>query len=380
MHIKYSLILLGGVVGSLATQIPPKHFTAPAAAPTDQSSFYVGGSNDTITNTPYVPGKVFDRFIQIWLENANFATAIADPVYRKLASKGILLTSYYGVTHPSEPNYIASVGGDFFGLAADSLTYIPSNISTIVDLLELKGISWSSYLENMPTDGYQGFNYTNPDGYTYYVRKHNPLVIYNSVGMNATRGARLRNFNDFAVDVNSNALSQWIFVTPNLLDDAHDTNVKYAGDWLDYWLVPLLQDPNFNSPNTLILLTFDENGDYSINNQIYSLLLGGAIPQNLWGTTDDTFYSHYSTLSTVQNNWGLDNLGRQDINKTLNNVFAFVADKTGYQNNGLTTENLPPLNLTGTYPGPLNPNDYAPYPPPTNGIGAGGGPTYFPPN
>ncbi|KAF8129272.1 phosphoesterase family-domain-containing protein, partial [Boletus edulis] len=378
MHIKYSLILLGGVVGSLATQIPPKHFTAPAAAPTDQSSFYVGGSNDTITNTPYVPGKVFDRFIQIWLENANFATAIADPVYRKLASKGILLTSYYGVTHPSEPNYIASVGGDFFGLAADSLTYIPSNISTIVDLLELKGISWSSYLENMPTDGYQGFNYTNPDGYTYYVRKHNPLVIYNSVGMNATRGARLRNFNDFAVDVNSNALSQWIFVTPNLLDDAHDTNVKYAGDWLDYWLVPLLQDPNFNSPNTLILLTFDENGDYSINNQIYSLLLGGAIPQNLWGTTDDTFYSHYSTLSTVQNNWGLDNLGRQDINKTLNNVFAFVADKTGYKNNGLTTENLPPLNLTGTYPGPLNPNDYVPYPPPTNGIGAGGGPTYFP--
>ncbi|KAG6375814.1 hypothetical protein JVT61DRAFT_2671 [Boletus reticuloceps] len=232
----------------------------------------------------------------------------------------------------------------------------------------------------MPTDGYQGFNYTNPDGYTYYVRKHNPLVIYNSVGMNATRGARLRNFNDFAVDVNSNALSQWIFVTPNLLDDAHDTNVKYAGDWLDYWLVPLLQDPNFNSPNTLILLTFDENGDYNINNQIYSLLLGGAIPQSLWGTTDDTFYSHYSTLSTVQNNWGLDNLGRQDINKTLNNVFAFVADKTGYQNNGLTTENLPLLNLTGTYPGPLNPNDYAPYPPPTNGIGAGGGPTYFRPN
>ncbi|KAG6375815.1 hypothetical protein JVT61DRAFT_2672 [Boletus reticuloceps] len=125
MYIKHSLILLGGVAGSLATQIPPKHFTAPAAAPTDQSSFYVGDSNDTITNTPYVPGKVFDRFIQIWLENANFATAIADPVYKKLASKGILLTSYYGVTHPSEPNYIASVGGDFFGLAADSLTYIP---------------------------------------------------------------------------------------------------------------------------------------------------------------------------------------------------------------------------------------------------------------
>ncbi|KAF8129270.1 phosphoesterase family-domain-containing protein [Boletus edulis] len=375
MLTQYS-ILLGAVVGSLAASAPTT-FTAPAAAPTDQSSFYVGYSNGTITNTPYVPGKVFDRFIQIWLENTDFATALANPVLKNLTTQGILLTSYYGVTHPSEPNYIASVGGDFFGLAADSLNYIPSNVSTIVDLLELKGISWSSYQENMPTDGYQGYSYTNPDGYTYYVRKHNPLVIYDSVGMNATRGARIRNFNDFAVDVNNNTLSQWMFVTPNLLDDAHDTSVTYAGSWLDYWLVPLLQDPNFNTPGTLILLTFDENGSYNINNQVYSLLLGGVIPQSLWNTTDDTFYTHYSTLSTVQNNWGLGNLGRQDINNTVNNVFAFVADATGYQNNGLTTQNLPLLNLTGTYPGPLNPNDYAPWASPTNGTGAGGGPTYF---
>ena len=145
-------------------------------------------------------GKVFDRFIQIWFENVDFATALASPVFKNLASEGILLTSYYAVTHPSEPNYVASVGGDFFGLASDDLTYIPNNVSTIVDLLESAGISWASYQENMPTDGYQGYNFTNPDSYTYYVRKHNPLVIYDSVGKNATRAARIRNFNDFAVD------------------------------------------------------------------------------------------------------------------------------------------------------------------------------------
>ncbi|KAF8437576.1 phosphoesterase family-domain-containing protein [Boletus edulis BED1] len=357
MFTKYS-ILLGAAVGSLAANVP-KTFTAPAAAPTDQSSFYVGYSNGTITDTPYVPGKVFDRFIQIWLENTDFATALADPVLQSLTTQGILLTSYYAVTHPSEPNYIASVGGDFFGLASDVLTYIPSNVSTIVDLLELKGISWSSYQENMPTDGYQGYSYINPspDKYAYYLRKHNPLVIYDSV--------------------DNNTLSQWIFVTPNMLDDGHDTSVTYAGSWVNYWLVSLLQDPNFNTPRTLILLTFDENGTSNINNQVYSLLLGGVIPQSLWNTTDDTFYTHYSTLSTVQNNWGLGNLGRQDINNTVNNVFAFVADATGYQNNGLTTQGLPLLNLSGTYPGPLNPNDYAPWASPTNGTGAGGGPTYF---
>lgn len=170
-------------------------------SPTDTSPFYVGTSNGTITNTPNVPGKVFDRFIQIWLENTDFAQARSNPVFQNLTAQGILLSSYYAVTHPSEPNYIASAGGDFFGLANDDLTYIPNNVSTIVDLLEAQSISWSSYQENMPTDGYPGYNYTNPDNYTYYVRKHNPLVIFDSVGKNTTRAARIRNFNDFAVDV-----------------------------------------------------------------------------------------------------------------------------------------------------------------------------------
>ena len=170
-------------------------------SPTDTSSFYIGASNGTITNTPNVPGRVFDRFIQIWLENTDFEQARSNPVFQNLTAQGILLSSYYAVTHPSEPNYIASVSGDFFGLASDDLTYIPDNVSTIVDLLEAQSISWSSYQENMPTDGYPGYNYTNPDNYTYYVRKHNPLVIFDSVGKNTTRAARIRNFNDFAVDV-----------------------------------------------------------------------------------------------------------------------------------------------------------------------------------
>ena len=33
------------------------------------------------------------------------------------------------------------------------------SISTIVDLLEAKNISWASYQESMPTDGFQGFKY-----------------------------------------------------------------------------------------------------------------------------------------------------------------------------------------------------------------------------
>lgn len=354
-------------------------FTTPAPAPTSTSSFYVGPANNTITNTPVVTGKVFDRFIQIWLENTDYAQAASQPVFQSLAEQGILLSGYFGVTHPSEPNYLASVGGDFFGLAADALEYIPNNISTIVDLLDQKNISWATYQENMPTDGFEGYNFTNSDNYTYYVRKHNPLVIYESVANISTRSARIRNFNDFAFDVGNNSLSQWIFVTPNLRDDAHDTNVAYAADWLSYWLMPLLTDPSFNTDRTLILLTFDENETYTIGNNVFSLLLGGVIPAALKNTTDATFYTHYSTLSTVENNWDLGNLGRQDTNKTVSNVFSFVANITSYKNNDLTgtSPSLPQLNITGTIPGPLNPDYYVPYlAPNTSGTGGGSGPTF----
>ncbi|KAL4079896.1 phosphoesterase family-domain-containing protein [Scleroderma yunnanense] len=364
-------------LGMLAKVALGATFTAPAPNPTSTSSFYVGASNGSLPSAPVVSGRVFDRFIQIWLENTNYADAAAQSVFQTLSAEGITLSAYYALTHPSQPNYIATAGGDFFGLASDNSVTIPSNILTIVDLLENAGISWAEYEENIPTDGYQGTSYTNSDGYTYYMRKHNPLVSYQSVATNPARIARIRNFNDFAYDVGNNTLPQWFFVTPNMKDDGHDTGVAYAAQWLNYWLVPLLQDTNFNTARTLILLTFDENGSSSINNQVYSILLGGAVPASLKGTTDNTFYTHYSTLSTVQNNWSLGNLGRGDCNKTLANVFQFVAQATGYTNNGLTSgSTLPLLSASGTYPGPLNPSDYAPYPAPnTSCVGAGGGPT-----
>lgn len=81
-----------------------------------------------------------------------------------------------------------------------SAPQLPSNVSTIVDLLEAKNVSWSSYQENMPYDGYGGFNFTSPNyinataaPYTYYVRKHNPLIIHNSVANVSSRALRIRN-------------------------------------------------------------------------------------------------------------------------------------------------------------------------------------------
>ena len=46
-------------------------FKPPAATPESSSANYTGQSNNTISNGPVVPGKAFDRFIQIWIENTD---------------------------------------------------------------------------------------------------------------------------------------------------------------------------------------------------------------------------------------------------------------------------------------------------------------------
>jgi hypothetical protein len=96
-------------------------------------------------------------------------------------------------------------------------------------------------------------------------------------------------------------------------------------------------------------VTFDENEDYQAANQVYSLLLGDAIPQALRGTNDSTFYTHYSQLSTVQANWGLYNLGRQDTNKSVSNVFGFTANATNYTNVDITNYPLNNISEGGYY-------------------------------
>lgn len=55
----------------------------------------------------------------------------------------------------------------------DDFNVFPSNISTVVDLLDTKGISWGEYQEDIPYPGFTGFNYSNQVTFANdYVRKH----------------------------------------------------------------------------------------------------------------------------------------------------------------------------------------------------------------
>jgi acid phosphatase len=89
--------------------------------------------------------------------------------------------------------------------------------------------------------------------------------------------------------------------------------VTVAGQWARSFLTPLLSNKNFNTERTLIILTFDECSNYLAANRVYTVLLGGAIPRSSIGTSNGTRFNHYSLTKTVEDNWGLGNLGENDV-------------------------------------------------------------------
>lgn len=92
--------------------------------------------------------------------------------FQWVANQGITLTNYVAIRHPSQPNYVAAVGGSTHGITDDSFQRIDSSSKTIVDLLESGGVSWSEYQEDSPYSGFEG-NYVNQkSGANDYVRKH----------------------------------------------------------------------------------------------------------------------------------------------------------------------------------------------------------------
>ncbi|KAF4988002.1 hypothetical protein FGRMN_10050 [Fusarium graminum] len=314
----------------------------------------------TSSPTSKVKGKAFDRIAVVYFENENYEKAFGDLTanFSWFRSKGVTLSNYFGVTHPSEPNYMAAVAGDYFGMQNDAFNRNPRNVSTVIDLLEARGISWGLYQEDQPYSGFEGMSWVNHEnGANDYVRKHNPAVLHDSIATSERRLSQIKNLSlvdtensMFHKDLKENKLPQWMFITPNMTSDGHDTSVTVAGEWARKFIEPLLNDKNFMD-NTLLLITWDENETYTRQNHILGILLGDAVPENLVGTTDDSFYNHYSELSTVQANWCLDTLGRWDVGA---NVFKLVARKTGDKLRKWKSHKIDSHFWNVSYAGPFN--------------------------
>ncbi|TDL19132.1 hypothetical protein BD410DRAFT_806070 [Rickenella mellea] len=56
----------------------------------------------------------------VWLENTDFDDGVSTSQFQKCIKQSWLLDIYYAVTHTFYPKYVASFGGDFFGMHDDN--------------------------------------------------------------------------------------------------------------------------------------------------------------------------------------------------------------------------------------------------------------------
>ncbi|KAI9358235.1 phosphoesterase family-domain-containing protein [Zopfochytrium polystomum] len=292
-------LLVAASTAGLAAALPAAVPDAAAAGTLRNTAEFAAAaatSESCIKNVMYI---VFENQNQATVEsNAYFGTT--------LRNKGYYLKKMAAETHPSQPNYIAMVAGDTLGVTGDGNVNLAQ--TSIADLLDAKGITWKAYQEDYSTSG---CNTAATIGR--YARKHNPFMSFTSISKNATRcAAHIVNSAQLDTDAAAGKLPQYMFFTPNLDDDAHDTDVPTAATWLKAFLEPKLTSAAYK--NTLFFVTFDETASFTAVGPIYTVLVGAGIQGA--GVSDSTAYTHYSFLKSVEGLFGLGSLGRKDASAT----------------------------------------------------------------
>jgi len=245
----------------------------------------------------------FERFFIMMFENHGYAQCMGNQYWQAFSKSGLALTNFKAIGHPSQPNYVAQIGGDTLGVTGDQNFDI--NATNLVDLLERHNITWKTYQEDYVPAA--GGNCMTASKQGKYYRKHNPFMTFDDIRLDGRRCAKIVPSSQLDRDLAANALPQFSYYTPNIDNDAHDTNLDFAGKYLQQWLSKYMANPAF-SKNTLVLITFDED-EYLEGNHIFAVLLGPYVTPN---TSEGSAYTHYSLTATIERNWGIGDLGRKD--------------------------------------------------------------------
>ena len=258
-------------------------------------------------------GKHFDHVVIVILENQGAREALADANIASLVKGGAWFSNYFGLAHPSLPNYLALVAGSTFGVERDHVP-APLKSRTIVDRLEQRGLTWKSYAEDYPGKCFLGSvagegrltPQAKPTGL--YAKKHVPLLAFESIQKNPARCARVVNAREFMRDARSGHLPNYSFYSPNVFNDGHDTSLATASAWLKGFVQSLRGTLGMHQ-RTLLVVTWDEGGEEdSRHNQVLTIFLGDVVNPGRY----DAKLTHYSLLRTIEDNFGLEPLTKGD--------------------------------------------------------------------
>jgi hypothetical protein len=331
----------------------------------------------------------FDHIFVIMLENHSKSSVIDDPnapYLTSLAHTYSMADNYYGVTHPSMPNYLATIAGDNFGIQDDNdQNVVNLDRTNLVDQLEAKHIGWDAYLDTLPANKLDRFGPTVAGTQvSLYAKKHNPFVLFDDIKNNPDRMSHVRDYTQLATDLNSKGAPQFVWITPNQCndmhggvytavaghpetpcaygttkDDANDAALKQKADTFVRGAVSTITSSKAWTRKSAIVIVTDEDdytgntttggwespagccdspyvaaGDPRVSASWPGGTYGGGLIPAIVVTADGprhavdhTAYNHYSLLTTIEDNWRLGHIGH--AGDTAGGVQPFSAVLTG---------------------------------------------------
>ncbi len=228
------------------------------------------------------------HIVVVVLENHAYSQIIgvsAASFINRLAAGGALLTQSYGVTHPSEPNYLALFSGGTHGVTSDQC---PTEISApnLASELAAAQLTFTGYAEGLPAPGSEVCDQGN------YARKHVPWTDFRNVPRSVNQPFSRFPAGDYQ------ALPTVSFVVPNLCNDMHDCSVATGDTWLRVHLAGYATWAMTH--DSLLIVTFDED-DGSQSNHVATIIAGQQVLPGKYRKPVD----HYNVLRTIEQAYGL---------------------------------------------------------------------------
>ena len=255
-----------------------------------------GGKKDGVLPRP-------DHIVVVIFENEHRSSVIGSPqapYLNELAAQGANLTHSYGITHPSQPNYLALFSGSTQDVTSDACPQQFPTADNLGHQLRTAGLSFTGYAESLPQVGYAGC------GSGDYRRKHNPWVNFLNLPASVNRP-----FSDFPSAYRK--LPTVSFVSPNMCHSMHDCPISTGDRWMQQHLDGYARWATGH--NSWLIVTFDENAGGTVN-PIPTIILGDHVRPGSYAQK----INHYTLLRTIEDAYGLPALGNAAAASPLSKI------------------------------------------------------------
>jgi hypothetical protein len=283
------LILVAALLSVSACTAAPQASSTTPPSPTATASRTASRPASPTGTTPGRP----DHVLIVVFENKTYDQVVGSsqaPYLNSLLPHALLLTDSHGVSHPSQPNYLALFSGSTHGVTSDSCPVRLGNTPNLGRQLLDAGLSFTAFSEDLPQAGFQGCSSDDS-----YAAKHAPWTAFGNLPASINQPAT-------AFPSNYANLPTVSFLIPNLCNDMHNCPVATGDAWASTHLGPYLSWADQH--NSLLIVTFDE--DNGPGDHILTFIAGSNVHSGQFTKA----VSHYGVLATVEHLYGLTPLGQ----------------------------------------------------------------------